>query len=189
MRIRYVRAAEICVAAALCWAGVAGPSPLAAADAPDVDELLEQMDASQSEADERHADYVQRLEAVEASINNCREFLSQHGDDPEVRAILRRIREQPNDILFTDPTDIGDLVEAVGDDISLSQQDLEICLQVQDAGVSEKDEQKPASLADIAASLDRCLQALEQVGPDPDGVAILQRLSRRPADSRRCRSW
>ena len=30
--------------------------------------------------------------------------------------------------------------------------------------------------------MDRCLQALEQVGPDPDGVAILQRLSRRPAD-------
>jgi MYXO-CTERM domain-containing protein len=126
---------------------------------------------------------VGRLEAVEASINNCREFLSQHGDDPEVRAILRRIREQPNDILFTEPTTIGDLVEAVGGEIGLSQQDLEICLQVQDAGVSDKDEQKPASLADIAASLDRCLQALEQVGPDPAGVAILQRLSRRPADS------
>ena len=67
---------------------------------------------------------------------------SQHGDDPEVRAILRRLREQPNDILFTDPTTIGDLAEAVGDDISLSQQDLEICLQMRDAGVSDKDEHK-----------------------------------------------
>ena len=43
-----------------------------------------------------------RLEAVEASINNCREFLSQHGDDPEVRDILKRIREQPGDVLFTE---------------------------------------------------------------------------------------
>ena len=93
MRIRYVRAAEICVAAALCWAGVAGPSPVAAADAPDVDEILDQVGASQSEADARHADYVQQLQAVAASINNCREFLDQHGDDPQVRAVLKRIRE------------------------------------------------------------------------------------------------
>ena len=75
-------------------------------------------------------------------------------------------------------------MDAVGGDIGLSQQDLEICLQLRDEGVGDKEnEQKPASLADIAASLDRCLQALEQGGPDPDGVAILQRLSRRPADS------
>ena len=187
MRIRYVRAAQICVAAGLWWAGSAGLFPLAAADDPDVDEVLDQIRASQDEADLIHADYVQGLEAVAASINNCREFLEQHGDDPEVRAILRRLREEPNEILFTDPTTIGDLSEAVGDDISLSQQDLENCLQMQDAGASDKDEhkdeQRPARLADIAASLDRCLQALEQVGPDPDGVAILQRLSRRPADS------
>ena len=182
MRIRYVHAGQICVAAALCWAGVAGP--LAAADDPDVDELLEQIGASQTEADERHADYVRQLETVEASINNCREFLEQHGDDPEVRAILKRIREQPGDLFFTESTDIEALMDAVGGEIGLSQQDLEICLQLRDEGVGGKeDEQKPASLADIAASLDRCLQALEQVGPDPDGVAILQRLSRRPADS------
>jgi hypothetical protein len=186
VRIRYVRAAEICVAAALCWAGVAGPSPLAAADPADVDEVLDQIGASQNEADERHADYVRELEVVKASINSCRGFFDQHGDDAEVRAILKRIREQPGDIFFTEPTDIEALVEAVGDDISLSQQDLEICLRLRDEGVDDKDEhkneRKPASLADVAASVDRCLQALEQVGPDPDGVAILQRLSRRPAD-------
>jgi hypothetical protein len=126
MRIRYVRAGQICVAAALCWAGVAGPSPVAAADAPDVDEILDQIGTSQNEANERHADYVRELETVEASINNCREFFDQHGDDPEVRAIIRRIREQPGDIFFlTDSTDIEALVEAVGGDISLSQQDLE----------------------------------------------------------------
>jgi MYXO-CTERM domain-containing protein len=186
VRIRYVRAAEICVAAALCWAGVAGPSPLAAADPADVDEVLDQIGASQNEADERHADYVRELEVVKASINSCRGFFDQHGDDAEVRALLKRIREQPGDIFFTEPTDIEALVEAVGDDISLSQQDLEICLRLRDEGVDDKDEhkneRKPASLADVAASVDRCLQALEQVGPDPDGVAILQRLSRRPAD-------
>ena len=142
MRIRYVRAAQICVAAGLCWAGSAGLSPLAAADDPNVDELLEQIGASQSEADERHADYVRQLEAVEASINNCREFLDQHGDDPEVRAILKRIREQPGDIFFTEPTDIEALVEAVGDDIGLSQQDLEICLQLRDEGVGDKETSK-----------------------------------------------
>jgi desert hedgehog protein len=43
-------------------------------------------------------------------------------------------------------------------------------------------EQRAASFGRIEASLDRCLQALEQVGPDPDGVAILQGASRRPAD-------
>jgi MYXO-CTERM domain-containing protein len=196
MRIRYVRAGQICVAAALCWAGVAGPSPVAAADAPDVDEILDQIGTSQNEANERHADYVRELETVEASINNCREFFDQHGDDPEVRAIIRRIREQPGDIFFlTDSTDIEALVEAVGGDISLSQQDLEICLRLRDEGVGNKDEQrlrdegvgdkdkqKPASFAHIAASLDRCLQALEQVGPDPAGIAVLQRVSRRPAD-------
>ena len=140
MRIRYVRAGQICVAAALCWAGVAGPSPLAAADAPDVDEVLDQIGTSQNEADERHADYVRELEAVEASINNCREFFDQHGDDPEVRAIIRRIREQPGDIFLTESTDIEALVEAVGGDISLSQQDLEICLRLRDEGVGDKDE-------------------------------------------------
>jgi desert hedgehog protein len=182
MSICYVRAAQICVAAALCWAGVAGPSPLAAADAPDADEVLDQIGRSQSEADERHADYVRQLEAVEASINNCREFLDQHGDDPQVKAILRRIREQPGDFWFTEPTDIDALAEAVGDDISLSQQDLEICLRLRDEVAGDKDEEKPASFARIAASLDQCLQALEEVGPDPAGVAVLQRLSRRPAD-------
>jgi desert hedgehog protein len=125
---------------------------------------------------------VRQLEAVEASINNCREFLSQHGDEPEVRDILKRIREQPGDVFLTEPTDIEALVEAVGDDISLSQKDLEICLRLRDEGVGDLDEQQPASFARIAASLDRCLQALEQVGPHPDGVAILQRLSRRPTD-------
>jgi hypothetical protein len=55
----------------------------AAADAPDVDEALDQISKSQSEAEERHADYVRQLAAVEASINNCREFLADHGDDPE----------------------------------------------------------------------------------------------------------
>jgi hypothetical protein len=185
MSMFYMRAAQICAVAALCWA-VAGPSLLAAADDPDVDEILDQIGARQNEADERHADYVRELEAVKASINTCREFFDQHGDDPEVRAILKRIREQPGDIFFTESTDIEALVEAVGDDISLSQQDLEICLRLRDEGVDDKDEhkdeQKSARLADIAASVDRCLQALEQVGPDPDGVAILQRLSRRPAD-------
>jgi MYXO-CTERM domain-containing protein len=196
MRTCFVRAAQVCVAAALCWAGVAGPAPLAAADDPDVDEILDQIGTSQNEANERHADYVRELEAVEASINNCREFFDQHGDDPEVRAIIRRIGEQPGDISFlTDSTDIEALVEAVGGDISLSQQDLEICLRLRDEGVGDKDEQrlrdegvgdkdkqKPASFAHIAASLDRCLQALEQVGPDPAGIAVLQRVSRRPAD-------
>ena len=122
------------------------------------------------------------LETVEASINNCREFLSQHGDDPEVRAILRRIREQPGDVFFTEPTDVEALIEAVGGEIDLSQRDLEICLRARDEGVGDLDEQQAASFARIEASLDRCLQALEQVGPDPEGVAILQRLSRRPAD-------
>jgi MYXO-CTERM domain-containing protein len=182
MRIRYVRAGQICVAAALCWAGVAGPSPVAAADAPDVDEILDEINPSQSEADERHADYVRELEAVEASINNCREFFDQHGDDPEVRAIIRRIGEQPGDIFLTEPTDIEALVEAVGDDISLSQQDLEICLRLRDDGVGDLDEQRAASFARIAATLDLCLQALEQVGPNPEAVEILQRASRRPAD-------
>jgi hypothetical protein len=184
---------------ALCWVGVAGQSPLAAADdpdldeilgqtdrsesdAPDLDEILGQIGLSQSEADLIHADYVQRLEAVAAAINNCREFLSQHGDDPEVRAILRRTREGPNEILFTDPTTIGDLAEAVGGDISLSQQDLEICLRSRDDGLGDLDEQQAASFGRIAATLDRCLQTLDQVGPDPAGVEVLQRASRLPAD-------
>jgi MYXO-CTERM domain-containing protein len=182
MRIHHVRAAQIFAAAALCWAGI-GPSPLAAAETPDVDEVLDQISNKQSDAEERHADYVRQLEAVEASINNCREFLDDHGDDPDVKAVLKRIREQPGDAFFTDPTDLEALADAVGDDLSLSSRDLEICLRLRDEGVGAKeDEDKPASFRRIAASLDRCLEALEQVGPDPDGVAILQRLSRRPAD-------
>jgi hypothetical protein len=167
MRTCYVRAAQICAAAAFWWAGVAGPSPLAAADAPDLDEIMGQIATSQSEADELHAEYLRGLQAVEVSIDNCRRFLNQHGDDPEVRAILRRIREQPNDILFTEPTTIGDLVEAVGDDISLSQQDLETCLRARDDGLGDPNEQQAASFERIEASLDRCLQALEQVWPRP----------------------
>jgi desert hedgehog protein len=182
MRMFDARAARICAAAALCWAGVAGPSPLAAANAPDLDEIMGQIATDQGEADQFHAGYVQGLEAVEASINNCRAFLSQHGDDPEVRAILRRITEQPGDVWFTEPTDIEALIEAVGGEIGLSQQDLEICLRLRDEGVGHLDQRQAASFRRIAASLDRCLQALQQVGPDPDGVAILQRLSRRPAD-------
>jgi hypothetical protein len=107
----------------------------AAADAPDVDEVLDQISKSQSDGRERHADYVRQLEAVEASINNCREFLDDHGDDPEVKAVLKRIREQPGAVFFTDPTDIEALAAAVGDEISLSQRDLEICLRLRDEGV------------------------------------------------------
>ena len=173
MRIRYVRAAQICVVAGLCWAGSAGLSPLAAADDPDVAELLEQIGTSQSEANELHAVYVQRLEAVGASINNCREFLNQHGDDPEVRDILKGIREQPGDVFFTEAADIEALIEAVGGDIGLDQRDLEICLRARDQGLGDKDEQEAASFGRIAASLDRCLQALEEVGPDPAGVRNL----------------
>ena len=79
------------------WAGVTigiarSMAFSAAADAPDVDEVLDPISKSQSDAEERHADYVRQLEAVEASINNCREFLDDHGDDPEVKAVLKRDR-------------------------------------------------------------------------------------------------
>jgi MYXO-CTERM domain-containing protein len=84
--------------------------------------------------------------------------------------------------LFTDPTTIGDLTDAVGGPINLSQQDLELCLQARDDGLGDLDEQQASSFGRIAATLDQCLQALDQVGPDPDGVEILQRASRLPAD-------
>jgi hypothetical protein len=91
-------------------------------------------------------------------------------------------RRRRCDVWFTEPTDIEALIEAVGGEIDLSQRDLEVCLRVRDEGVGDLDEQQAASFRRIVASLDRCLQALQQVGPGPDGVAILQRLSRRPAD-------
>jgi desert hedgehog protein len=182
MRMRYLLAAQICAAVGLWWGGVAGPAPLAA-NAPDLDEIVSQISSpSQNRANRFHADYVRQLEAVEASINNCREFVNEHGDDPQVRTILRRITEQPGDVWFIGPTDIEALIEAVGGEIGLSQRDLEICSRLQDEGVGDQKKQQAASLARIDATLDRCLQALRQVGPDPDGVAILQRLSRRPAD-------
>ena len=66
--------------------------PAGTAGAPDLGELMGRIGTNQSEA-VIHADYVRRLEAVKASINNYRGFLSQHGGDPEVNAILGRTSE------------------------------------------------------------------------------------------------
>ena len=68
------------------------------------------------------------------------------------------------------------LDRAVGGSLDLSLLDLERCLRTADLGANAR----PAGA--IAASLRKCLRALDQAGPNGAGVAILERAERGLAD-------
>ena len=127
--------------------------------------------------------YVSRLSTVQTSLAECKKFFDKHGDNDRVAAIIKRITENPGDQLFTDPEVIGKLKQAVGGSISLTQLDLETCLQAQDRNLGGR---AGAPLGErigvVNASLKRCLTSLDAVGANAAGLAILEKVSRRPAD-------
>ncbi|MGD9509440.1 MAG: hypothetical protein AB7X49_12925, partial [Geminicoccaceae bacterium] len=165
-------------------AGERSPLYAATAGSSDLDALAAQVDGTAAaKTSVLYRQYISRLSAVRTSLAECKKFFDKYGDNDRVAAITKRVTANPGDQLFTDPEVIGKLRQAVGADISLTQLDLETCLQAQDRDLGGRaGDPLLARIGAVNASLNRCLASLEAVGPNAAGLAILERVSRRPAD-------
>ncbi len=181
LRLRQVSAVVIgCLALV-----AAGSAPLAAATGDSgLDALAAQVDGTAAARNTAlHRQYLTRLTAVQTSVAECVQFFRKHGDSGRVAAIIGRVTENPGDRFFTEPEIIDQLKRAVGTDISLTQLDLETCLQAQDRELARGlGADLPGRIGAVDASLKRCIASLKAVGPNAAGVAILERVARRPAD-------
>ena len=147
-----------------------------------LDGLVEQVEGvspARTRADFRAL--VTRLETAEAAIDRCVRFNAQYGDRPKVRAILNAIALHPGELYFVSEAEIAALTDAVGRPIDLTSGELEVCVRARDTSPRSQAGERP-SLGDIGASLDRCLAAAKQVGPNAAGIAALHKLGRGVTD-------
>ena len=181
--LRLMRATAVVMG---CLALVAASStPLAAATGDSgLDALAAQVDGTAAAGNAAlHRQYLSRLTAVQTSVAECVKFFRSHGDSGRVTAIIRQVTENPGDQFFTEPAIIDQLKRAAGSDISLTQLDLETCLQAQDRELARGlGADLPGRIGAVDASLKRCIASLRAVGPNAAGVTILERVRRRPAD-------
>lgn len=124
---------------------------------------------------------VSRLETAEAAIDRCARFQSDYGDRPRVRAILDGIALHPGELYFVNEEDIAALQDAAGRSIDLTSAELEVCVRARDTVPLARGGGRP-SFGDLATSLDRCLTAMSQVGPNAAGLMVLRKLNRDIAD-------
>jgi hypothetical protein len=171
-------AARVGVAGVLLAAACLGPSPRAASAADDtLDQLVAEVEGlSPDVVRARFDEYRRRLLTVQESVERCDRFVDQFGDRPRVRAILNGLDEEPGDEFIVEESDIAALEGAVGGGLDLSRLDAERCARVGDLGAT------PQAPGAIAASLGKCLRALDRAGPNGAGVAILERVESGIAD-------
>jgi hypothetical protein len=155
-----------------------GPSPQAASGADGtLDQLAAEVEGVAPDvARARFDEYRRRLLTVQGSVERWDRFIDSYGDRPQVRAILNGLDEEPGDEFIVEESDIAALESAVGGGLDLSRLDAERCARVGDLGA---DPQPPGA---VAASLGKCLRALDRVGPNGAGVAILERAESGLAD-------
>jgi hypothetical protein len=173
---------QLGVAVGLVWAGCAVAPARATAD---LDALARDVDGrTQAEATVVYNEYVRHLNTVAGSIAACTTFLRQFGDNAKVAAILDKQREDPGERFFTDPRDFADLERVIGEPLDLGQVDLEICIRALDQKVGQlRRGPAVANFAALRTTLRKCLGELERVGASTAGIAVLQRVSRAPADT------
>jgi hypothetical protein len=159
------------------------------ADATDLQALLRELGGDpaairRGDAKNAHAEFLRRLGAVESAVHGCADFLDRHGSNDRVVRILTGLRERPGRSLFTSPKIVADLERAVGGPINLSQVDIELCVEARDRRLGATPTgAEPATFATVGASLRKCLSALNAIGPNAAGTAVLQRLGRRIGDA------
>ena len=184
LKRRVANAAVMAVMGCLAIGASEYSSPRAATNSSDLDALAAQVNGTTAATNTvLYRQYVGRLTSVQTSLAECRKFLGKYGDNDRVAAIIRRATANPGDQLFTEPEIIDQLKRAVGTNISLTQLDLETCLQAQDRNLGGRPgDTLLERVGAVSASLNRCLASLEATGPNAAGLAILDRVSRRPAD-------
>ena len=184
LKRRVANAAVMAVMGCLAIGASESSSPRAATNSSDLDALAAQVNGTTAATSTvLYRQYVGRLTSVQTSLAECRKFLGKYGDNDRVAAIIRRATANPGDQLFTEPEIIDQLKRAVGTNISLTQLDLETCLQAQDRNLGGRPgDTLLERVGAVSASLNRCLASLEATGPNAAGLAILERVSRRPAD-------
>ena len=129
---------------------------------------------SESDAKDAHTDFVRRLDSVNSAVGKCQILL-----DGKAASILNGLRQKPGGSLFTTPETVDQLDEVLGSPVDASQFELELCAQIRDwQGGAKHHGAPPNALAPIGRSLSKCLSALNAVGPNAAGTAVLQRLNR-----------
>jgi len=129
---------------------------------------------SGGDAKNAYADFVRRLDSVNSAVGKCQVLL-----DGPAAGILNGLRQKPGGSLFTTSETVDQLSAALGGPVDADQFDLELCAQIRDEqGGAKPHGAPPSALAPIGTSLSKCLSALNAVGPNAAGTAVLQGLSR-----------
>jgi hypothetical protein len=126
---------------------------------------------------EFQASAVSKLQLVRSGINRCIDELQGVGG---ASAILGSLRDYPGRLDLLSPKIVAELQKAAGPGAALDQADLELCARAVDTHAQLVPLGDPENrLTEVGMSLDRCVAALQRVGPNATATTILKRSGRK----------